>query len=242
MEGVKLMNRVDTKYVTCEATLLQLLRAAQQAGYQALEVGESKLQPYKSIYYDTDALKMFLDHHNKRLVRQKVRTRVYVNTGEAWLEIKRKNNHGRTKKKRTPIAPGELTDFCGNAQAVEYLERKSAYTAAEISPSLETDFIRITLVNPERTERLTIDTKVRFGNLRTHTQATLRDAVIIELKQDGHATSQMKKILLDLRIKPLRVSKYCIGITLTDPAIKHNRFKPKVRAIEKIIAHPLQQM
>ena len=45
----------------------------------------------------------------------------------------------------------------------------------------------------------------------------------------------MKDILLRNRVKPVRVSKYCIGVTLTDPAVKSNRFKGKVRRIEKLI-------
>ena len=49
----------------------------------------------------------------------------------------------------------------------------------------------------------------------------------------------MKGILLDLRVKPLRVSKYCIAVTLTDPVAKTGRFKVKVRAIEKIIGNHL---
>ena len=63
--------------------------------------------------------------------------------------------------------------------------------------------------------------------------------MIIELKQDGRAASQMKNILLDLRVKPVRVSKYCIALTLTDPEAKSGRFKPKVRLIEKTIGNKL---
>ena len=63
--------------------------------------------------------------------------------------------------------------------------------------------------------------------------------MIIELKQDGRAESQMKGILLDLRIKPVRVSKYCIAVTLTDPQAKSGRFKGKVRRIEKTIGNKL---
>ena len=45
----------------------------------------------------------------------------------------------------------------------------------------------------------------------------------------------MKRILLSLRVKPVRISKYCIGTTLTDPDAKSNRFKVKIRTIRKII-------
>jgi hypothetical protein len=69
---------------------------------------------------------------------------------------------------------------------------------------------------------------------------SLEDAVIIELKQDGHAASQMKGILLKNRVKPVRISKYCIAETLTDPSAKHNRFKEKVRTMEKIINKQIQ--
>ena len=97
----------------------------------------------------------------------------------------------------------------------------------------------ITLVNPALTERLTIDTELCFTNFRTGRETDLQDAVIIELKQDGRARSQMKGILLDHRIKPVRVSKYCIAETLTDPCVKSGRFKVKVRTIEKTIGNKL---
>ena len=259
MDSVKLLNRIDTKYLTTEAILLEVLADALKAGYRALETpgptaaqnpdttaaqapdaSTTKLSPYNSVYYDTPGLKTFLDHHNKRLTRQKVRTRVYVNSGDTFLEIKRKNNHGRTKKKRTSIATNELMDFSTNAAATAYLAKHSMFTAEELSPALSTAFERITLVNPDMTERLTIDTALKFENFRTGKQTDLSDAVIIELKQDGRAESQMKGILLNRRVKPLRVSKYCVGITLTDRSIKSNRFKEKVRAIEKIINKKIQ--
>ena len=37
MDSVKLQNRIDTKYLTSEATLMQVLEDAQQEGYRALE-------------------------------------------------------------------------------------------------------------------------------------------------------------------------------------------------------------
>lgn len=239
MNAVKLMNRIDAKYVTNEATLLRMLDAAAAAGYRVLETEGARISPYDSVYYDTAGLTMFYLHHNRRLVRQKVRTRQYVNSGDSFLEIKRKNNHGRTSKKRMAIPSSSMLDFGAIPEAADYLARHSWYQAAELAPSARTAFSRITLVNPALTERLTIDTHLAFTNFRTGHQATLEDAVIIELKQDGRAGSEMKGILLDLRIKPLRVSKYCMAITLTDPVAKTGRFKVKVRAIEKIIGKKL---
>ena len=239
MDGIKLMNRIDSKYLTDEATLLRVLSDAAAAGYRVLVTGGDRISLYNSVYYDTAGLRMFYDHHNRRLVRQKVRTRSYLNSGDTFLEIKRKNNKGRTKKKRVAIPTAELMDFRSDAQACDYLASHSWFQAQELSPVLETRFLRITLVNPSRTERLTIDTSLQFKNFRTGHQTSLQNAVIIELKQDGRADSQMKRILLDRRVKPVRVSKYCIALTLTDPSAKTGRFKIKVRAIEKTIGNKL---
>lgn len=240
MEGVKLLNRIDTKYLTNEETLVKVLADAAAAGYMALVAEGVTISPYNSIYFDTPGLRMFLDHHNRHLVRQKVRTRVYVNSGEAFLEIKRKNNHGRTKKKRIGISENEMMEFAGNQEACAYLAKHSWFTAGDLKPVLSTAFERITLVNRAKTERLTIDTRLHFSNYRTGKTASLEDAVIIELKQDGHAASQMKSILLDHRVKPVRISKYCIAETLTDSSVKSNRFKMKVRTIEKTINKKIQ--
>ena len=239
MDSVKLMNRIDSKYLTDEAVLLGILADAAEAGYRVLVTEGMKIGPYDSVYYDTAGLKMFYDHHNRRLVRQKVRTRCYLNSGISFLEIKRKNNKGRTKKKRTGIKAEELMDFSGNAPACAYLSAHSWFTADQLSPVLETMFRRITLVNPAMTERLTIDTCLGFRNFRTGLETSLQNAVIIELKQDGRVASQMRNILLDRRVKPVRVSKYCIAVTLTDPSAKTGRFKVKVRRIEKIIGNKL---
>ena len=240
MDAVKLLNRIDTKYLTCEDTLLKVLEDASAAGYRALLVNGVKLTPYNSVYFDTSGLRMFLDHHNRRLVRQKVRTRVYLKSSQTFLEIKRKNNHGRTKKKRIGIPPSELMNFAQDRSACTYLEKHSAFTPEELSPVISTAFSRITLVNPAETERLTIDIGLNFSNFRTGKKASLEDAVIIELKQDGHAPSPMKGILLAHRVKPVRLSKYCIAVTLTDASVKSNRFKLKLRKIEKTINKKIQ--
>ena len=235
MDTVTLMNRIDTKYVTTVPVLEKLLQHAAALGYRVLETEGARLCGYDSVYFDTPDLRMFTDHRNRKLVRQKVRTRVYLTSGATFLEIKRKNNHGRTRKKRTPV-PGEaFRDFRGFPDAAAYLAVKSDYTAAQISPAMETRFDRITLVNAARTERMTLDTALRFTNLRNGAAAELPGAVIIELKQDGRVLSDMKRILRSLRVKELRVSKYCIGTALTDPACRPGRFKLKIRSILKVL-------
>ena len=231
MDSVKLMNRIDSKYVTTDDVLDRLLERAAAEGYRACEIAGEKITPYDSMYYDTDDLEMFRIHRAGHAVRQKIRVRTYVLTGTTYLEIKRKNNKGRTKKKRIQI-PGCDLDVI--PEAADFIRNESWYSLDNVRKACTTGFYRITLVNKEKTERITLDTNLRFTNPRTGLTATLPGIVIIELKQDGRLASTMKQILLELRIHPFKVSKYCIGTSLTTPDLFQGRFKEKIRRIEKL--------
>ena len=234
MDGIKLMNRVDKKYLTDRKRLIEILNDAAAQGYRIFENYGERLHGYDSVYFDTPELRMFTEHRRGKTVRQKVRTRVYRESGLCFLEVKRKNNHGRTKKKRTEAPSDCFEDFRSNEKLGLWLKDHSDYRVEGIEPSLETSFNRITLVNKALSERLTIDCDVRFRNLRTGASYELGEAVIIELKQDGRLHSEMQDILLSHRVKPVRVSKYCIGIVSTAPTVHPGRFKTKLRLIEKI--------
>ncbi len=234
MDSIRLMNRIDSKYLTDSVAIYDILQDALDCGYRVFTQDERRLHEYDSFYFDTGDLKMFSDHRRGKADRQKVRTRHYVGTEQYYLEVKRKNNHGRTKKKRIPLPSQAFADFRQSSQAISWLEGRTPFAPESLTPSLETSFKRITLVNRALTERLTIDLDVKFLNLRTLSPADLGQAVIIELKQDGRLHSQMQDILLSHRVKKERISKYCIGVTLSDPDVLPGRFKLKIRQIERI--------
>ena len=239
MENVKLMNRIDTKYAVPISVLPAILEAA-QADYFAQEIDGQRIATYDTMYYDTDTLDMYVRHHDRQLVRQKIRVRQYVESDLTFLEIKRKNNKGRTKKKRIAvpgfaISANTFGESKRETWSVEdFIAAKSRYQWSELSPHLSTRFHRITLVNKAKTERLTIDMDLVWDNVVTGESKTFPELVIVELKRDGNVPSPMNKIMLDLRIHPLKISKYCIGTALTTPEIKKNRFKSKIRKIEKL--------
>ena len=240
MEGVKLMNRIDTKYAVSRAVLPAILEAAKE-DYYVQEIDGKRIATYDTMYYDTDTLDMYIRHHDRQLVRQKIRVRQYVDSDLTFLEIKRKNNKGRTKKKRISV-PG--FDIVGETfgegkrslwNVADFIASKSGYIWSELSPKLSTKFHRITLVNRAKTERLTIDMDLVWDNVVSGKKKTFEDLVIIELKRDGNVPSKMTHIMLDHRIHPLKISKYCIGTALTTPNIKKNRFKAKILRIVKLL-------
>lgn len=238
MDGVKLMNRIDTKYVVPMAILPELLRMAQEE-YFVQQIAGKRTGEYDTTYYDTEDLEMYIRHHDRQLVRQKIRVREYVDSRLYFLEVKRKNNRGRTKKKRISLPSTSITpDMIGQGKEPirvdDFLAAKSWYRFEQISPRLRTTFTRITLVNKQKTERLTIDFNLSFTNLRSGVRVTYPEMVIVELKRDGNVCSPMLNIMLELRIKPLKISKYCIGTALTTPEVKQNRFKAKIHKLHKL--------
>lgn len=99
MSGIRLMNRTDQKYLATEAQLLELLSMICEE-YMVQVVKGSRYSYYHTVYLDDVDNSMYLLHHNGKLSRQKVRVRTYLDTDSSFFEMKLKNNHGRTKKKR----------------------------------------------------------------------------------------------------------------------------------------------
>jgi hypothetical protein len=233
MESIRLMNRVDTKYLIREDMLPELLEQIKNE-YRAQVVEGGQVSRYKTIYYDTPDAEMYHNHHNQRLNREKVRARTYVESNISFLEVKKKNHKGRTSKKRIPI-PGERVDSIGkNEVALDFLNIHSEISGARMIPQLANTFDRITLVNNGKTERLTIDTHIHVENLQTGIQKDFINLVVVELKQDGQCPSLVKNILTESRIHPKSFSKYALGSAVTNPNLKTNRFKNKLRFITKL--------
>ena len=238
MRSIRLMNRIDTKFVTTVPMLRQLLLLAKDAYFVQESQGE-RISPYYTLYFDTPDCKMYNRHEAGHLSRQKVRVRSYVNAGLNFLEVKTKNNHGRTKKKRIEALnfdPENHSIF--NVQSSlfsDFLQTYLKYPQQSLVRQVENRFDRITLVNKAKTERLTIDTNLRFHNISTNNYRFMEDLVVIELKRDGLQPSPILPLLTKLRIHPHGFSKYCIGSALTNADLRRNRIKPRLHSVEKIL-------
>lgn len=233
MDGIRLMNRIDTKFLVREDVLAELLNRIKN-DYRAQVVEGEQVCRYSTIYYDTVDSEMYHDHHNQKLNRQKIRARTYVESGIAFLEVKRKSNKGRTTKDRIRIPSDLVDDISQSQEALSFLEKFSTIPGTRIEPHLANSFERITLVNKGKTERLTIDVHIRFVNLKSRVEMDASNLVVIELKQDGAFPSKFKDMLSSYRMLPKSFSKYAMGVAMTDPDLKKNNFKSKLRFINKL--------
>ena len=230
MSAVKLMNRIDTKFVTTLPQLERLLKMA-QGDYYAQEIGGERNMLYDTTYFDTRDFGMYSEHQHKHTNRQKIRFRTYVSSHLQFMEVKTKNNHGRTKKKRIEVGDMDLTDPTKR----EFLAKHLRYGVDTLIPHMHNHFHRITLVNKAMTERLTIDTALHFHNVVTDCDRDMGDLVIVELKRDGLCYSPVLEMLRQLHIHPHGFSKYCMGAALTNEGLPVHNFKPKLRDVARIL-------
>jgi len=232
MDDVSMMRRVDSKFVL-NINLLPLLLKKALVDYFLLEINNTREQIYETTYYDTNDYTMYTNHHNGRLNRHKIRIRKYVCSEIGFLEVKRKNNKGETIKNRIkcPIDDNQL-DFTGSAG---FLEKFTPYSDKILWPKLGNRFTRLTMVNKDFSERITIDFNLKFTDLKYHTQIINSNLCIVEIKRNRDSKkSQFLNTLFELKISSCGFSKYCIGLAMLNPEVKTNLFKQKIRELEKL--------
>ncbi|MGL4651378.1 MAG: polyphosphate polymerase domain-containing protein [Caldilineaceae bacterium] len=224
-----LLSRMDTKFVLTERQALEIF-AAIGPHYRVLEVQGRRSGHYYTRYFDTQSLRMYHDHHNGLRERHKVRTRTYLDSGACFLEIKIKNNHERTDKRRMPV-PLE-SDLSG--AAAQFVRAHTPFDPTTLTESLTNEFLRVTLVGVDSVERLTIDFGFTFQ--WRGRRGTLPGLVIAEVKQPRFSShSGFVRQLRARHIEPTPFSKYCIGLVLLDSQVRYNQFKPLLFHLQRLL-------
>jgi hypothetical protein len=228
MDSVQLMNRTDTKFILPRHVLEEILQQL-PGDYKVLDINGVRQSHYETLYFDSTNFRHFIDHQNGKKNRFKIRKRKYVESGLSFLEIKFKNNKGRTIKSRIKLPDIETTfDDRGRSFVTEKLNSGEA-----LEPKLWNNFQRITLVNESLPERLTIDCNLGFSYKGRIVE--LPSLVIAEVKQESENRHSPFMSKLKARIiRPESISKYCLGVTMLYPEIKSNNFKEKILRINKI--------
>lgn len=228
MNSVSLMKRVDTKFILKESQLLEVLSKLYD-DYKILEINQERLMKYSTLYFDSENKKCFIDHHNGKLNRYKIRMRKYLVSDICFLEIKKKNNLGVTNKIRR-----QIKDFETNltTRSKDYITESNINNLL-LEPSLYNNFSRMTLVNKNESERITIDVDLSFS-FGTD-EKKFDKLVVVEIKQEGkRLNTTINRALKSMSILPTNFSKYCIGISNIIDDIKSNRFKEINLKINKL--------
>ncbi|MEI7432831.1 MAG: polyphosphate polymerase domain-containing protein [Methanomicrobiales archaeon] len=216
----QLMSRREKKFLMtfqqCASLVSDLTRS-----YRALEIEDTRIGRYETMYYDTGSFMIYLQHHNGKANRFKLRFRHYCSTDETYLEVKERQNTGRTVKIRmeTDGIP-ELSEKGPKS----FLKSSFPYDSSEFHPVLTTEYSRVTLVSKDFRERITFDLCPSF--CQDGTTYSYPGVVVGEIKYDRSLfQSPGLNALRKMGIRKTSFSKYCIGVSLLYNGQKHNRFK-----------------
>lgn len=224
-----LQRRFDHKYIV-EVGLLPQLVAGLGRDLRVLEIEGRRSTAYTNVYFDTGELQTYRDHVQRRRLRYKIRTRHYGDPARAMLEVKCKGSRGQTVKHRWPHpagAPDQLGQEAAQLISRALDEQYGLAMPGGLAPTATTRYERVTLVNLEAAERITID---------------LGLSVVVDGRSfhlgAGHAVVETKAArwrgsttaaLTALRLRPEPMSKYCVGIAASHEAIRGNLWLPALR-------------
>jgi hypothetical protein len=233
MKQIAFNERIDIKYFF-SLKLLPWLISEIKDNYRILEVEKILIQPYKTVYYDTPSLKLYLDHHNGKLNRYKIRKRMYIANNISFSEIKFKNNRGITQKKR--VSTDKNLEVL-NEEDLKFFGKNTNLSANDLFPQVTNYFNRITLVSNSERERITLDFNLVLE--RHGKEINLGNMVIAEVKKLKTEPVTLIEIKLhELGIKSSSLSKYSTAIAMTEDHIKTNNFKVKIKELKKVNDEP----
>lgn len=228
MDSVTLMDRMDTKYYFHVSMLPEILHETSD-GYFILEIKNNRQFHYETTYFDTSDFSLYNCHLNEHLNRYKIRQRRYDITGIEFFEIKFKNNKGFTIKRRIQNNTSEPL----NKDTAEFLKRNSPCCAEELNPVLKNDFTRITLVDYQKSSRITLDYNISFK--LNDKSIRFPNLGVAEVKQNnGLNNSSFISLMRRLGKRPDGISKYCLGAAALYNNLKINTIKSKLIQINKI--------
>ena len=229
MDSVKLMNRIDSKFIFSINDLHDILLNLEN-DYSILNLNNKLTHSYQSLYFDDENDRFFKDHHRGKKNRFKVRYRQYIDSKKSYLEVKHKKN-GRTFKRRV-LSSIENDDL--SVKQIKFV-RENSISSIDLKKSISTSYQRITLVSLIPPERITFDISLSFS--KNGNTIKMSDIAIAELKQNKiDRSSPFYKLMKKRGERSIKLSKYILGrIALKGKEkLKYNRFKITLLQLNKI--------
>lgn len=220
----ELLTRTDRKYVIGAGELDSVVTGI--PGLRVLDVDGRRSSRYESTYLDTVDLDSWTSSAHRRRRRWKVRTRVYADTGECWLEVKTLGRRGVTVKERLPHVADDRLGV--SAEADDWVrDRLDAAHVHDIDPrglvaTLHTSYRRTTLLMADGAGRATVDRDLSW--VSAHGRAEVADVLVVETKSGTTGPGPVDRRLWTLGHRPIRISKYGTGLALLTPDLQHNRW------------------
>lgn len=232
LQNASLMRRVDTKFLVPVSLVPNLLEELRQ-DYTILELNGKRSFNYATTYYDNKQYSHYLDHHNGRSNRFKVRRRTYTDSDISFLEVKFKDNKNCTTKTR--IVSESNTDSL-NDKCISFLNELQVSDPSALQAVQTGTYQRVALANERKGERLTIDFNLAFQDKTNASNFSLGPWVVVEVKQHKlNRNSAFFSWAKNNAVRKTSFSKYCMGVYFTGKAsLKRNNFHSIARPLNRL--------
>ena len=227
LAAAELQTRVDRKYLLTPETFTDLV-ADLRPSHRVLEIGGLRAFRYESVYFDTADLDSYLGAARGRRRKFKVRTRTYLDSEACLLEVKREGGREETVKERIehPVDGRDTLDAAGRS-FIEERVPLSGGGAETLEPTLTTTYHRMTLVDLASGSRLTCDAGLVLTDPAGRSRG-MEDRVLVETKASG-AAGEADRLLWRRGLRPVRISKYAVGMAALNPGLPANRWHRVLR-------------
>jgi VTC domain len=221
LEAANLLERKDFKYTFAIKHLPAILQQL-QPHYSILKINDYLYTDYITDYYDTDDFQFYMQHHNGKSNRYKVRLREYVQSKVCYYEVKYKNNKNWTSKQRQKISSLD----------VPIDQYTKAITEMPLCKKLKVQYCRITLLSNNNSEKLTFDINLSYS--KEGSAVDYNQLCIAEVKSKTHHPYVFRQLIKELGYRTQGLSKYCFGIASLYHELKNNNFKKSFLYLRKI--------
>lgn len=226
-----LQHRFDVKFLVPNTALGTLVHelARRHRDVRVLEIGTRRAHDCRSFYFDTADLQLHRAQVQGRRRRIKVRTRTYGVDGRPFLELKARDDRGRTVKHRTaqdlpdPTLLGPLT----TGQLAVWREAGTA-AFCDLVHTATVSFDRTTLLI-DALERMTIDRHVTVQVSDTREDLGAHWSIVETKALDPFG--EVARTMRSLGYRPVAVSKYALALTAAHPHVRGNRWLHVLRQL-----------
>lgn len=252
-------NRYDFKFIIPNNKLIPIINAL-KLSFSVLAINQKTQFKYQTTYYDTENYDMYNNHHRGKFPRYKIRIRTYNNidetnmfakktqtpekianmefhptfktqffTDETYLEIKKKNNNTLSEKYRIKLENISSPDI---KKLINTIPQITPYQNIMLQPTLKTNYTRITFLNLQNNNKITIDNNIFFSS--ENKNKNINEFYILEYKTNKKAINQeFRRLLKENGIYQTSFSKYCFGLNYTHHKLKKNNFVPILKKLQK---------
>lgn len=251
----ELLKRTDRKYLVPDRTVAEMVGFLCDIGACALTIDGLQTFSYLSDYYDTLDFALYRAAATKRRRRFKLRSRVYLDSGTHFLELKTRSGRGHNVKDRLRLEDVPVSacaamrhgrssvkrpDLLVRPEVREWLaerladrgiaesRREALRVAASLIPAVRSVYTRSTLCLPGGS-RLTADRGLVLCAPSGGACVEV-PGVVVETKSAGRA-SAADRWLWSNGHRPLRISKYALGVASIHPELPSNRWN---RAMKRL--------